>query len=104
MDFGFVLAEDADVFDVAVGPLIAREALPNQLQRGTQIRAALDELHPLVVGGVTADRRLEDPLDLVLGRATIGASRRGAADPERPGVGGRVCDGVGGKVNDSSQM
>ena len=78
MHFGFVLAEHAHVFDVGVGALVGREPLPNQLQRGPQVRTALDELHALVVGGVAADRRLEDPLDLLLGCAGIGTSRRRA--------------------------
>jgi hypothetical protein len=33
MDFGFVVAEHADVLDVRVSALIRREALPDELQR-----------------------------------------------------------------------
>jgi hypothetical protein len=104
MHFGFVLAEHPDGLDVGVGALIAREPLPNQLQCGTKIRAALDEVHALVVRGVAADGGLEDPFDLLLGGATIEAGRRRAANPERLGVGRRSRDGLGREVDASSQM
>jgi len=99
MHLGFVVAEDPHVLDVGVGALIAREALANQLQRRTKVRAALDELHAFVVGSVTSDGRLEDPFDLFLGSVTIGASRRPVADRERLGVGRRRRDGVGREVD-----